>query len=289
MGMSTMRTRAPQRLVALLALGAVLGCLPLGAAGVLAPRAASADDQIIHATFREFYRTGKYTLYIDGTDQEDARIYQSRRAGAFLVLGSSHGKALLLEPREKTVSDVPIAQVAERPDKGVDLVKDAEITRLGELRIDKGGLAVALEGLRARLQPQPYLIGRKSAEDVLLHSPEYERAGSSYTPSASDIRKIKAADEEVEVVVFFGSWCPTCKMLLPRILKVNEAIEGSKLKITYYGLHKKGSGAPPDKNLDRYGVKHIPTGVVLVDGKHRGNISSRSFSRPERALADLVD
>ncbi len=289
MGMHATRSGAWIRrsLAGLLVLAMVLGALPTGGRD-LGPRRAEADDQIIHETFREFFRTGRYILYIGGTLQDDARIYQSRRAGAFLVLGSSHGKALLIQPREKVVSDVPVAEIAQRPDKGVDLVRDAKINKLGEVRIDSGGIAVNVEELRARLQPQPHLLGRKSAEEVLLHSPEYERAGASYSADASDIAKIKGNQRDIEVIIFFGTWCPTCKRLLPRILKVDEAIQGAKLKITYYGLKKKGSPGPPDANLDRYGIKHIPTGVVLLDGKHRGNISGRQFSRPERALAALI-
>ena len=267
---------------------AILLCVvaALAASGAWAP-AVDADEPLIHPTLREFYRTGKYAIYIDGKSQDDARIYQSRRAGAFLVVGSDHGNVLIFQPREREVNEVHPDQVALRPDGGVDVLNDAEIERVGELRIDRGGMAVRSGDLVSRLQPQPYLVGPKKAEDVLLHSPEYARAGASYDPSDADIRRIRSAAREVEVLVFFGTWCPTCRRLLPRILKVDEAIDGANIKITYYGLDK-GPGVPRDPNLDRYDVRNIPTGVVLVDGRAVGQISSRDWSRPERALAGLV-
>lgn len=256
--------------------------------GGLASRAAIADDEpLIHPTLREFYRTGKYAIFIDGKAQHAARIFQSRRAGGFLVLDTDYGKPLLFLPRQRVVSTVSIDDVPLRPDKGMDVLNKANIVELGELRIDRGGMAINIDGLTSRLQPQRYLVGPKSAEEVLLHSPEYGRAGASYQPSAADVRKIKSADRDVEVVVFFGTWCPTCRRLLPRILKVDGAIDGAKIRITYYGLDK-GPGVKPDPKLSHYGVKHIPTGVVLVDGKAVGQISSRNLSRPERAIAGLV-
>ncbi|MDF1701012.1 MAG: thioredoxin family protein [Planctomycetota bacterium] len=251
------------------------------------PSTASADDQVIHETMREFYRTGKYVMYVSGERQAEARIYHSRRAGAFLVLGSAYGKPLVIQPREKTVSELGADEVAERPDKGVDVVADATIASLGAVRLDKGGMAIDVEGLLARLQPQPYLLGVKNAEEVLLHSPEYERAGSSYRPRAADIKRIKASASEIEVIVYFGSWCPTCKRLLPRIIKVDEAIAGSNVKITYYGLPK-GRAMSKDANVRRHRVKRIPTAVVLKDGKAVGQITSKGLGRPEAAILSAL-
>jgi thiol-disulfide isomerase/thioredoxin len=279
-------TRAHLLMAHLLLVGLVLLMPPLLMPRLIAP-AAAADDELIHETLREFYRSGKYVLYIDGQADTKSRIYHSRRAGAFLVLGSSYGKPLLVQPRETTISALSEDQVAERPDKGVDVLAEAKVTKLGAIRLDKGGMAIKVEGLLARLQPQPYLLGAKDAATVLLHSPEYQRAGAAYRPRAADVKRIKAGTKEIEVVVFFGSWCPSCRRLLPRILRVDEAIAGSKIKVTYYGLPK-GKAMRRDPEARKRGIKRIPTGIVLVDGRAVGTISSRGWSRPEKALAALA-
>lgn len=266
---------------------ALLACIAFVAGSATDMRSASADETLIHPSLREFFRVGRYDMYINGSQQSTARIYQSRRAGAFLVTGSSYGKPLLLQPREKLVSTVPAEQIAERPDKGLDVVRGAKIEKLGELRIDRGGMAISIEGLRARLQPQPHLIGPKNAEQVILHSPEYGRAATSYRPRAADIQRIRSANSEFEVIVVFGTWCPTCTRLLPRILKVDEAIAGSKIKITYYGLAKK-QGGRSDPAGAKFGVTRVPTAIVMVNGRNRGQISSKNLTRPERAIASLV-
>ncbi len=267
---------------ALVRLAAIV--LSLAAMGSVGLAGAAADEQLTHETLREFYRTGKYRMFISGKAQADARIYHSRRAGAFLVLASDYGKPLLIQPREKVISALKEDEVAERPDKGVDLVKGATITKLGALRLDAGGMAIKVEGLLARLQPQPHLLGANDAEAVLLHSPEYERGSNAYKPRSGDIAKINKAGKEIEVVVYFGSWCPTCKRLLPRILRVDKEIAGSKVKITYYGLPK-GRAMRNDSNVRSDRISRIPTGVIRVDGKSVGKISSKAFSRPETAIA----
>ncbi|MDA1194692.1 MAG: thioredoxin family protein [Planctomycetota bacterium] len=264
------------RLILGIALG--LACLPVATARA---------DEVIHEQLREFYRIGKYVLFISGEEQSDARIYHSRRAGAFLIVGSSYNKPLLVRPVEKTISAVPEDKVAERPDKGMDIVADAVVEDLGAIGFDKGGMTVDLEGLVARLQPQPNLLGAKNAEEVLLHSPEYGQGADAYQPNGADIRRIQANERKVEIVVFFGSWCTTCRRLLPRILGVDKAIGGSNVTITYYGLPK-GSAMRNDPEARKAGIQRIPTGVVMVDGKAVGEISSRAWNRPESALASVL-
>ena len=256
--------------------------LMLMALVMLAPARASADDTI-DETLREFYRTGKWILYVSGEVQKQARVYHSRRAGAFLIMGSSYDQPLLIEPREKKVSSLPEDQVAVRPDKGLDVVAGAPKEELGTFRFDGSDVAIDVEGLVARLQPRPYLLGLHEIEEVLLHTPEYERDAEAYQPDADDVEKLKAATRKLEVVVFFGTWCPTCRRLLPRILSVDQAIAGSGVHISYYGLPK-GNAMKQDAEARKNDIKRIPTGVVYVDGRRVGEISSTAWSRPERAL-----
>ena len=252
-------------------------------AGLAPVRPAAADEPLVHPVLREFYRTGKFVLYVSGDPQKDAQIYQSRRAGGFLVLGSDHGRPLLFLPRERVIQAIGETDYALRPDGGVDVLAEVKPETIGELRLDRGGMAVHVDGLVARLQPQPYLLGENTAEDVLLHSPEYERSAEAYTPRSSDVQRIKNSDRALQVVVFFGSWCPTCRRLLPRILAVDEAIAGSNIQIVYYGLPK-GNGMRNDPNVRANRITHIPTGVIMVDGRSVGQIDSRDFSRPEAAI-----
>ena len=247
--------------------------------------AAPADP--IHSELREFFLTGKYILYISQKAQ-NAKIYHSRGAGAFLVLGSDFGRALLIEPKTRTVSALPEEKVARRPDGGMDVVADAPIEKLGSFSLSRGDVVISAPELKARLRPQPYLIGLKTGEELILHTPEYERDGSSYRPNATAIRSLRGATQPVVMRVYFGSWCHTCSRLLPRILKVEKALEGTNIRFEYYGLPKGARAMARDPLARRYGIKRIPTGLVSVDGRSAGRIDSTQFAKPEAALLELL-
>jgi thiol-disulfide isomerase/thioredoxin len=269
-----------------LALGAgLLLALLTGARAV--PTARADPEPKIDATLREFYRTGKWIIYIDNDVQKKAHIYHSRRAGAFLITQTKYGKPILIQPRERKVSSVPADAVKERSDDGRDIVEDAEIKELGTFRMDGGDVAIDLDGLVARLQPQPILLGEHEAADLLLHTPEYKRGMRAYRPDESDVKALRHESRKVEVLVFFGSWCPTCARLVPRILRVQKELGDSHVSLTYYGLPH-GAAMRRDKEAHRYGIHAIPTGVVTIDGKPAGQISSRAFSHPERALRQAL-
>lgn len=267
---------------------ACLIVLAFASASLLHPLSAVADDPI-HPELREFFPTGKYVLYISGKAQGKARILYSRKAGAFLILGSDYGRALLLQPKTKTVSAIDEDDAARRPDKGIDVVADAAIERLGSIRRVRGGdVVISVEGLRARLRPQEYLIGLKNADELILHTPEYERKGRGYKPGRNEIRRLESSGKETVVRVYFGSWCHTCSRLLPRILKVEKALEGTTIQFEYYGLPKGAKAMARDPLARRNKIRRIPTGLVTIDGASAGRINSTQFARPELALCRLV-
>ena len=241
-----------------------------------------------HPELREFFPTGKYVLVLGGKQESGARILHSRKAGAFLILRSSYGRALLIQPKGKIVSAIDEDQVAARPDGGVDVVADAKIEKLGNFSLQGGDVAIRLADLRARLRPQPYLMGVKTAQDLILHTPEYERNGRTYQPSRKDIARLKDLSREMVVRVYFGTWCHTCSRLLPRILKVEKALEGSRVKFEYYGLPKGARAMAKDPLARRYGIKRIPTGVVTFGGRSAGQVNSTQLARPEAALVALI-
>jgi len=271
---------ARRRSIALLWVGVVL----LGLLWSAAP--AQADDPI-HPLLREFFRTGRYALYISAKEQRKARIFHSRRAGAFLILDSDYGRALLIEPRVKKVVALSADEVAQRPDGGMDVVADATFEDLGGFRLERRDVLINVKGLTARLQPRKYLLGLHEAADLTLHTPEYERKGRRYRVRASEIRRLKAFPADVRVRVFFGSWCHTCARLLPRVLKVGNALSDSKIEFEYYGL-------PPvpamgrDLEARRHQITHIPTALVYVGGKQVGRINSIGLSCPEAAFRKVL-
>jgi len=242
-----------------------------------------------HKTLRDFVRTGKYILFVSRKQQKKVRIYHSKRGGAFLILDSDFGKPFVILPREKRVATLAKDQVVNLSDKKADLAATVELETIGEIGLDGRDITISQKGkgLIARLKPQPYALGRLTAEQLLVHAPEYEVEAARYRPDSDDVQRLVDSPTEMEVLVFFGSWCPTCKRLVPRVLRVNEAIEGSKIHITYYGLPR-GKAMRKDPEAKKYGITHVPTGIVFVKGKKVGRITPRSLNRPESAICAAV-
>ena len=74
---------------------------------------------------------------------------------------------------------------------------------------------------------------------------------------------------------------------VPRILRVDQELEGSKIKIVYYGLPR-GGALRSEPEARKAGITRVPMGVMKVDGKVIGKISSRDLSRPEAALCRVI-
>ena len=270
------------------ALTALLPTLIAACVVILAAPTAHADDA--HKTLKDFARTGKFTLFINAKDQKKARIYHSRRAGAYLIVGSSFEKPILIQPRQKLVSVLKKNEVVNLSDKKADVAAKAEPEKLGSFELEGREIVISLKkkGLLARMKPRPYALGAHTSEELLLHTPDYDRVAQRYRPRASDVQKLIDCAVDTEIVIFFGTWCPTCKRLLPRVLRVDQVLESSKIKITYYGLPK-GKAMRREALARKYGVRAVPTGIILVDGKRVGTLSSRALGRPEGALCTAVN
>ena len=93
----------------------------------------------------------------------------------------------------------------------------------------------------------------------------------------------------MRVFVYFGSWCPTCNLLLGRVIRVEQELAKgpAKVQFDYYGL----PGAPKtwdDPEVTARNVDRIPSAIVYVDGKYARRIVGYELSKPESAIAAAV-
>lgn len=231
-----------------------------------------------------FQPTGDYILELDGAADEEARIYRSG-APAVLVVSSALEAPVLLQPRYRTVELVNLLKMEEKDDGTIDLLPNPSYAAAGMFQVEGGDVLFQVDGHDAVLKQKPPLTGFQEAPALFEHSPEYEFRAAAYQPDESVLGKLRGESRTVRVQVFFGTWCPACGQMVPRIIKVAEGIEGSKIDIDFYGLPREFSG---DSEASRLGVRSVPTGVVFVDGREVGRISGNDWSRPESALRDLL-
>jgi thiol-disulfide isomerase/thioredoxin len=236
------------------------------------------------ATLRDFHRIGDYVLVVDGKQVPAAEIYQTDRVPTLLIVTSTLPSPVLLSPRTGAVETVSVMKVSKQKDGTVDLLADAVPTPQGQFTVQGEEISFKVAGRQAVLKQKPPLLGLKRSDDLRAFSPSYGDGARNYRPDGGAIAALRKSGRPITVRVYFGSWCAFCKRYLPNMLRVEDELKGSKVKIEYYGL-------PHDLNdpeAKRLEVRGVPTGVVYVGGKEAGRITGNSWSAPETSLTTIL-
>jgi thiol-disulfide isomerase/thioredoxin len=276
--------RSGRAAMTLAAFVAALAALMVAAAAGAQPTA----DQVLTG----FTPTGDYLLEVDAAAVPGAEIFYSQKVGAFLVIASKLPAPVLLWPRTTRVETVHIMKVAKKDDGTVDLLPDAVLADQGTFQVAAQGAASAeapvtfqVDGHRAALKAKPFLLGTQSAAALGEHDTAYARSAADYTPSAPILSELRQAGGNVRVEVYFGSWCPACKQMVPRIMRVAEELEAAGIDWEFYGLPRPFNDEPRAKER---GVTAVPTGIVYRDGKELGRLNGNDWKVPELAIKNLL-
>ena len=256
---------------------------------LLAALVAPAVGQMIpaHPTLRDFEPMGEYVLMLNGTPQPGVQIWKSEKGGsAVLVTGAPLHSSLLIAPREREVQRFDPVKVAVGSDGRAYLLSDVKLTKESAFSVEADEIVFTVEGQPARLKPKPYLLGLHAGRDLLTHDVGYDFLAKQYQPSPAVLRALRQTSQPVRVRVFFGSWCPHCHEMVPRILRVENALAGSSLRFEFYGLPAPFGDEPEAK---RMGIRAVPTGVVYRGNQELGRIEGDEWSIPELAIKKILD
>lgn len=256
----------------------------LSALVVLAPVPAAGQRVPPDHVLRDFQRTGDYVLMVNGK-QVPAEIYQSQRAAAILLMSSSLMSPVLLSPGLGVAQTVNLMKVQKKPDGSIDLLSDAVLTTQGALDIRDEEVHFKADGISAALVNTPPLLGLRGVNEVTAHNPEYLPRAASYTPNPQAVATLKKEQRAVTVRIFYGSWCPHCREIVPHVVKLEQQLRGAKIRFEYFGL-------PPnfgkEQSALQNNIKAVPTGIVYFGGKEIGRIADNAWTSPESALAAIL-
>jgi thiol-disulfide isomerase/thioredoxin len=245
------------------------------------PAAAQPAD----ALFRGFEPTGDWQLVVDGEAVPKARIFDSTRAQALLVLSSAFPSPVLIDRAGRTVATLDLMKVAERADGTVDLLADALLEPAGALEVGQAEGRFRVGGRAAAVRPLPWKLGPQRGADLLAGDAGYRWRAGRFAPDAEVVRTLRGESRDVRVLTFFGTWCPHCRQHLPLLLDVERELEGGRIRFDYYGLPSPFRGEP---EASKWGVDGVPTAIVLVGGREVGRIPASGWARPEVALRDVL-
>jgi thiol-disulfide isomerase/thioredoxin len=253
--------------------------LALISAGVL--RLAAQD---VDPTLHDFRPNGDYVLTVKGQAVPGDILY-SEHAGAMLILSSAFPSPVLLKQRAGTVETVSVMKVMKKADGTVDLLSGAVLAPQGQINLSGENVTFTADGKEGELRPKPPLLGLRSVWEVTAHNPEYKVGANNYTPNPQAISSLRKEARPVTVRVFYGSWCPHCRQMVPHAVKDEQQLKGSKINFEYFGVPQRFGTDPEAKRL---GINAVPTGIVYISGKEIGRIESSAWESPESALVQIL-
>jgi len=230
------------------------------------------------------FQPADYLVSVDGVSA-DAAVWQSRLGGQLLIVSAEVGPSVRLILREARVETVHFMKVDERADGGLTLLPGAGDRQLGTFKVAEGGTGVSfqVDGRMVELKQKPPLLGAQDLGGMKAYSRDYVRLAEEYKPSQTFLDSLRAESRPVRVEVYFGTWCPFCQQMVPRMMRVAEELAGSKIDVDFYGLPQ-GDGFSRDPNAKRLNLTGVPTGVVYVDGKEVGRIQTNGWKIPELTI-----
>ena len=227
-----------------------------------------------------------YILEVNGQRSESATLHSSNQTKAILVISSDLPSPVLLWPRTRTVESLQFLKVAKQGGEFYTVLPDPVIATQQPFRVERSSILFSVDDVQAALKMKPPLVGLQDLEGMVSYSKIYGDRADSYVPVPAMLNRLNGEDRDVTVRVFFGSWCPACGQMVPRIMRVaRELSEESSVKIEYYGLPRGFDGEP---EAAKYDIKSVPTAVVLLDGKEFGRIEGNGWMSPERTLGNLL-
>jgi thiol-disulfide isomerase/thioredoxin len=238
------------------------------------------------ATQAVFEPLANWTLELDGTPSDAAEVLYSRDAGAFLIVAPELPSPTLLSARTRQVASVQSLKLAPTADGGYELLPNAVSGQEGSFERDaEGRVRFSTAGKSAVLVQRPWILGFQGPRKIRAMNAQYDRRARQYAPNAEALAELQEAGDDVRVDVYFGEWCPHCAQVVPRVLRVEEALGDGAPKFRYYGLPEAMGNDPVTKQR---GLTGVPTAIVFRNGEEIGRVYGPSFERPETALAAVL-
>lgn len=237
------------------------------------------------AQSQEWEENAQFGVEIGGAPDLSAQVFQPMSYQRYMILASDKFSApLLLDLSKKRVRTLKSSAVKIEgsflKSTGIPAGKDA-----GGYTV-KGGLTTfKVQGKTVAITIRQTLVGEVAPEIILAHSPDYVLRKKAYTPKAKAISYLGSYKKKTDIVVMFATWCSTCKVVLPRIMRVLGDANNPHFTIRYIGIAMGGN--EPAEELERYGHDY-PALIVYQNGKEVDRIVGDPPGAIEDAFVNIL-
>ncbi|MBI3448393.1 MAG: thioredoxin family protein [Acidobacteria bacterium] len=281
---------AGSRVVAALAALCAVGLLASGSpACAQAPTNAAASGAPLEENMpRSWFRNYDYGLEIDGKVLPEAGLYQMIGKPYMLVFGPVLDSAFVWSADPRVVRSVGKDKVTPKGEDELMLAESSFAAAAPIPWMQDGPEAVVFYAgqKRFKILRVPPIIGPTSADEMLKLLPAYRKGRDEYLPEPGAVAALKNVRKKVEIEVWFGSWCPHCRAVVPRFLKTIQEAANTHLAVSFYGVPREFGSYAPSTARD---VKGLPTFILTQDGKELGRVRGEPASGSlEAELARIV-
>jgi thiol-disulfide isomerase/thioredoxin len=123
----------------------------------------------------------------------------------------------------------------------------------------------------------------------LIRAPEHADFRERYDTVKVEeplVGMLQKLSPDVDVVVFYGSWCGDSRREVPRFLRVVEKGGFVKERVRYYGLDR--TKKSPDGLTDQYAIERVPTFILLRSGKELGRVVELPRTTLEGDMVEIL-
>jgi len=228
----------------------------------------------------------QFLVEINGKTDLFARVFQPQDYKPYLIIISKGLKqVLLINLTSKEVSAIDPAVFKKKEDVALYTSGIPKGKKLVSYTVDKGTSVFTAEGKKVGVRIKETLTGEVPLSILLAHSPVYGLLRDAYKPKKSAVDFIKAYKKPVEVVVMFATWCPTCKQMVPRLLRILKDAANPGISPRFIGIAMGGS--EPSELLEKYGHDY-PAFIFYENGKEKGRIIGMTPNPIEETIAAIL-
>jgi len=229
-------------------------------------------------------RSCRFATDVDSSGVTPGTVYEKK--GTPDMLGTLTGDVwFLLQPSKRRVLTLAAGQVKLAADGPTATLSGTLPEEGTAVKLTPAALTFDVGGRFVKVLPTPPLLGEVKAEDFLNLCPDYQSDETNYQPDSKLVARLASAKKQHTVEVFFGSWCPHCQKVLPKLIKSLRMADNANLAVKWIGLPRSFINEPTVKARE---VRGVPTIIVLEGDREVGRFSGVEKIPVEASLANLV-
>jgi hypothetical protein len=131
------------------------------------------------------------------------------------------------------------------------------------------------------------LLGPLSKEEILENFPDWQEKMASYVPNQELIGKLQSIQDEIDVEIFLGTWCPDSKINVSAYFKIMDMVDNPLIMTTYIGIPRDKDSREP--YIEGKNIIKIPTFIISINNQEKGRIIENPVKSVEQDLLDIIN